>query len=499
MGLPLVDTEQFNNPEVLLDTLIVLREEVIKEAEEAVERWRPVIAPDRRFFNSSVQNLAAYLALRRRDLRVIQDALRPWGLSSLGRIEAQVMENLAAVIRTLAALSDRHEASLPARPSQDDFNQGRRILRGEADAIFGPPPKNRNVRTMVTLPTEAAFNKQLVREMVERGMNVARINCAHDTPDEWMRMIDNVRAAEAATERNVRIAMDLGGPKLRTSDVLQPDKHRVRRGDHVLLIRNEPADIAYYPAQVRCSLPEALEQVGIGHNVWFDDGKIGTKVIDIRPEGVVLEVTRARDEGERLRVEKGINFPDSMLHLDALTEKDLLDLDFVIEHADIINFSFVQTPADVRHLQTEIDRRRADKIPALVLKIETSSAIKYLPELIVTAGSRPPGGGMIARGDLAVEIGYERLAEMQEQIMWVCEAAHTPVIWATQVLEGLAKKGRPSRAEVTDAAMAERAECVMLNKGPYILDAISILDGILGRMAEHQSKKSARLRALRSW
>jgi pyruvate kinase len=88
---------------------------------------------------------------------------------------------------------------------------------------------------------------------------------------------------------------------------------------------------------------------------------------------------------------------------------------------------------------------------------------------------------------------------MQEEMLWICEAAHTPVIWATQVLENLAQKGRPSRAEVTDAAMAERAECVMLNKGPYILDAIRILDTILIRMGEHQNKKTARLRALHSW
>ena len=106
---------------------------------------------------------------------------------------------------------------------------------------------------------------------------------------------------------------------------------------------------------------------------------------------------------------------------------------------------------------------------------------------------------MIARGDLAVECGFERLAEVQEEILWVCEAAHMPVIWATQVLETLAKTGLPSRAEITDAAMGERAECVMLNKGPHILDAMRTLDDILRRMQAHQSKKRPLLRALKSW
>ena len=103
---------------------------------------------------------------------------------------------------------------------------------------------------------------------------------------------------------------------------------------------------------------------------------------------------------------------------------------------------------------------------------------------------------MIARGDLAVEIGYERMAEIQEEILWLCEAAHVPVTWATQVLEGLVKRGRPSRAEISDAAMAERAECVMLNKGPYLFEAMSVLDNVVGRMQHHQRKKTAQFRAL---
>jgi pyruvate kinase len=106
---------------------------------------------------------------------------------------------------------------------------------------------------------------------------------------------------------------------------------------------------------------------------------------------------------------------------------------------------------------------------------------------------------MIARGDLAVECGFERLAEVQEEILWACEAAHLPVIWATQVLETEARTGRPSRAEVTDAAMGVRADCVMLNKGPHIVQAMRSLDDILRRMQQHQAKKRSLLRALKSW
>jgi pyruvate kinase len=132
----------------------------------------------------------------------------------------------------------------------------------------------------------------------------------------------------------------------------------------------------------------------------------------------------------------------------------------------------------------------------VILKIETRKAFDNLPRLILAAMRIRAVGVMIARGDLAVECGYQRLAEIQEEILWVCEAAHVPVIWATQVLENLAKTGMPSRSEITDAAMGERAECVMLNKGPYVVNAVAILDDILKRMQAHQEKKRSMLRKL---
>ena len=135
----------------------------------------------------------------------------------------------------------------------------------------------------------------------------------------------------------------------------------------------------------------------------------------------------------------------------------------------------------------------------VVLKIETRRAFERLPQLLLTAMRRPRAGIMIARGDLAVEVGYQRLAEIQEEILWLCEAAHLPVIWATQVLEQLSKNGVPSRAEISDAALGARAECVMLNKGPHIDEAVLALDDILGRMAEHHYKKNALLPQLHSW
>src|SRR4029077_15741788 len=133
------------------------------------------------------------------------------------------------------------------------------------------------------------------------------------------------------------------------------------------------------------------------------------------------------------------------------------DLEFIAPRADLVALSFVHSAADIDHLYAELDRLQATEI-GVILKIENRQAFEHLPELLMTAAKRRRIAVMVARGDLGVEIGFERLAEVQEEILWLTEAAQGPVIWATQVLESLAKDGLPSRAEITDAAMSTRAE-----------------------------------------
>jgi len=215
-------------------------------------------------------------------------------------------------------------------------------------------------------------------------------------------------------------------------------------------------------------------------------------------QGALLKVVEARTEGDKLKAEKGINLPDSCLSVPALSAKDLADLEFMAHHADMVSLSFAQDVKDVAALQKRLTALGRGDL-GIVLKIETKQGFENLPGMLLQLLAWPRGAVMIARGDLAVECGYERLAEVQEEILWICEAAHVPTIWATQVLETLARTGRPSRSEITDAAMGERAECVMLNKGPHIRAALRTLDDILRRMQEHQRKKSPMLRRLRSW
>jgi pyruvate kinase len=153
-----------------------------------------------------------------------------------------------------------------------------------------------------------------------------------------------------------------------------------------------------------------------------------------------------------------------------------------------VNLSFINSPQDVEEVLEELARLNPNL--AIVLKIETRRGFKNLPEILLTAMKTHPVGVMIARGDLAIECGWKHMARIQHEILMMCEAAHIPDIWATQVLENLARKGLPSRAEITDAATSQQAECVMLNKGDHILEAIRMLDTIIRETEDYQDKKA---------
>ena len=278
----------------------------------------------------------------------------------------------------------------------------------------------------------------------------------------------------------------------------------LKKGDLLILTRDLlPGEPAVYdqggtvlrPARIGCTLPEVFSDVRPGESIWLDDGKIGGVIQSVENDQIFIQISHARESGDKLRADKGINLPDSTLRLLPLTQKDIEDLPFIVANADLVGLSFVRDATDIYKLEAELARLGGGHV-GIVLKIETRRAFEQLPNLLLASMPSPCDGVMIARGDLAVECGYERLAEVQEEILWICEAAHIPVIWATQVLEKLAKEGFPSRAEITDAAMSHRAECVMLNKGPHIMAAVRVLDDILRRMQAHQSKKRSMMRSL---
>ncbi|MEZ5965773.1 MAG: pyruvate kinase [Planctomycetota bacterium] len=606
----------------LRDAALALEDEHAGELE--------ALHPDNR---ASGANLLHYLAIRRHDLRSLQVDLVALGLSSLGRCEAHVLPTLDALLAVLSPkgpAAPSKEASGGAFPGNSmdggspprrasrypmaGVHQGRATLERNTVALLGSPRSDRDVRIMVTADAGLAAAPQRMQEMLLAGMDLLRINCAHDGLATWAAMLGHLTTAHAAGHGAARVLMDLGGPKLRTGAFapgpcvlkLRPTRDRLGRvlvparalltpstepelGDGTLpripvdeawLDRLEVGDLVHLHdargrkrrllcerrigssvvvatdrtcylvpgtvlrcsvgersgpasavgdlpalegelplrvgdrlqltaqvvecrtpdaggmATVTCTLPEVFAYVRAGQPVWFDDGRIGGVIEAVEGQNARIRITSTPPKGARLRADKGINLPDTAFEHNGLTLQDRADLRFVAQHADAVSLSFLDRPQDVVDLQRALTEEGRSDL-AIVLKIETKRGFERLPRILLAAMRSPHVGVMIARGDLAVECGFERLAEVQEEMLWLCEAAHVPAIWATQVLDNLARNGLPTRAEVTDAAMAVRAECVMLNKGPHIVSAIRILDGILRRMAGHQYKKRAMLRPLR--
>ena len=560
-------------------------------------------------FRKSAVNLIHYLAFRSFDIASLQDELRELSLPSLSNIEPHVMVSLSSVKMIIEKLNNKETGTIPK--GYVTIKKSRKLLNRNTRELLGNKSKKRRTRIMVTLPNSAAEDRNFAGKLIKSGMNCARINCAHDDKETWHKMIENVREAAAKSNKSCKVMMDLGGPKLRTgqmipgpevihikpkrdeygkvinaarvwiapADVLPPDDSadaflpveekwfsKIKRGNaisfkdsrdkkcniiiegkqgngrwgscvdsafvksgielklvkekdgiekvrvgkllpiekHILLKGNDRLKLTSEPilgedakydnegnlienARVSCTLPEIFPDLKIGEPIFFDDGKIEGVIEGVDENDLIVKITYAKDVGSKLKADKGINLPKSDIKISGLTEKDKLDMDFVIEHADVVNFSFVNDEKDVEQLYDYFDKK--NKNIGVILKIETEKGFKNLPRILLKAMNKFPIGVMIARGDLAIETGWKNFATIQEEIMRICEAAHIPDVWATQVLENLAKKGVPTRAEITDSALSQRAECVMLNKGIYINKAVKMLDKILRRIQYFQRKK----------
>jgi len=606
------------NQDRIVEHLIPALENLREAALALAQHHREALAPIPRPQQESARNLLHYLSLRQHDIRHLQHELAELGLSRLGRVESHTISSINVVLNALHALAGLpHSEDASTEPK---IKQGRTRLAAHTEAIFGAAAPTFPTRIMVTMPSEAATDPTLVHDLLASGMQVMRINCAHDDIDAWLSMIGHLRRAEKSLGKACRVFADLAGPKLRTgaikplgrlvefkikrdswgreiapafvwltpasqpetprltadailpiedsvlalahaNDTLDVDDTRGSRrhlillersgnswlakchrhafiddsarcklyrqenliaegalgelpevllpitlkiGDTLQLVKSaklgRPAikdedDHLLQPARIPCSLDSVFGAVEFGQSIWFDDGKIGGTIKAIQPEVIEVLINQAAPQGSKLYSERGINLPDTNLPISGLTDIDSQNLQALAECIDIVGLSFVRDEKDVQALHQKLHDLNATHL-GCVLKIETRLGFDNLPHILLAGMQHPPLAVMVARGDLAVEVGYERLSEVQDEILCLCEAAHVPVIWATQVLENMTKRGVPSRAEVSDAALAIRAECVMLNKGAHIIPTIEFLQGVLQRMNGHHDKQQPSMRRL---
>ena len=492
-----------------LETELETIYETLLKHESTADRIAASVHPQ---YRSSAKNLYRYLLLRSMDIRSLQTKLSELGISSLGTGAGYVYENISNALKLVKLLNGKSWEKDNTLETLG-FTGSKNLLMDHANDLFASDHGERDTEIMVTMPDEAATDKKLIKKLRSAGMGTARLNLSHGNEPLWEKILDKIKTVSTQSNHPIHIYMDLPGPKIRISDIYlktATDKTwntvpfvKIGKGDHLLLIKHNSPYISgkqkkILPSRetilVAVTLPQIIDDLKVGQSVFFDDGTIEAKVLGLNEETASLVVKKSHKK--KLRPGKGINLPDTHLNLPSLTPEDVQLLPFISANADLMGYSFVQNAEDVDILYKELEQL-GDTDTGVVFKIENRTAFENLPSILFSAMKRPKIGVMIARGDLAVEIGFERISEVQNQILWLCEAAQIPVIWATQVLDSMAKKGMATRAEISDATISAQAECVMLNKGPFIVEATKTLKNVLERMEAHSQKSKNTLRALK--
>ncbi len=438
--------------------------------------------------NSAV-NLIQYLALRNEDVRLLQDDLHQAGLSSLTSCESHILKQVQSIRQRMGAILK--EKTL----SHFDYHAAQNTLNKNAAALFGFKKVTSLPHIMVTLDNSFENDVNLVIALLKAGMNVARINCAHGDEKNWKQLIHTLRQAVDKSGCACKIYMDIAGPKMRVvlpGNGKKTGKLKIALGDEIILIE-KGEQIDHDKKALSCYEFGVIKSLKEGERVIIDDGKF-EGIVKTQNGRSYLKITRISSKKAYIKKEKGLNLPDTFLDLPVLSEADIKAIPFIAENADLAGCSFLRNTSDLKLIKDTFKKHQ--RIPNLILKIETPEAVINLPSLLLEAMTEEVFGVMIARGDLAVEIGVERLSEIQDEILWICEAANTPVIWATQVLETFSKLGIATRSEVTDVAHAAEAECVMLNKGDFIIETIKLLKKILNKSGGHRNKKRYSMRPL---
>jgi pyruvate kinase len=318
----------------------------------------------------------------------------------------------------------------------------------------------------------ASSSPKVLRQLIDVGVNVFRLNFSHGTHEEHSAVVANIRMLSREMGKHVAVLQDLCGPKMRLGSI-PGDVVDCALGDEFTLVTERSSDSAN---ELTCSYRELTNDLKLHETVLFADGTVAMMVTDLSPGQARLKVTLPG----RLRSRQGLNLPGSELSVNSLTDKDLDDLDWTARHegdVDFVGLSFVRSADDVKRLREELRTRKCSS--KIVVKIEKPQAVRHLEEIIAVTDAV-----MVARGDLGVEMEVHRVPAIQKRIIDLCNQAHRPVITATQMLNSMEHSSRPTRAEASDVfnAVVDGTDAVMLSGesavGEYPVEAVMTMQQI---------------------
>ncbi|HJA66587.1 pyruvate kinase [Lachnoclostridium sp. An169] len=322
-------------------------------------------------------------------------------------------------------------------------------------------------------------DRELMRKLIQNGMDVARFNFSHGDHEEQKYRMDMLKQLREEEHSNTAILLDTKGPEIRTGLLKDGKKVMLEAGKTFVLTTDE---IVGDETKVSISYSGLVDDVDQGKTILIDDGLIGLRVIAAKGKDIVCEVVNGGELGER----KGVNVPDVAVRLPAITEKDKDDIRFGVEQdIDFIAASFVRNAECVLEIKAYLKELNAPYIP-IIAKIENAEGIRNIDEII-----RAADGIMVARGDLGVEIPAEEVPYLQKMMIQKCNNNFKTVITATQMLDSMIRNPRPTRAEVTDVANAvyDGTDAVMLSgetaQGKYPVEALQMMVHIIENTEQH--------------
>ncbi|PGL69152.1 pyruvate kinase [Bacillus sp. AFS055030] len=332
----------------------------------------------------------------------------------------------------------------------------------------------RKTKIVCTIGPASESVEKLV-ELINAGMNVARLNFSHGSHEEHAARIKSIREASEKTGKTVAILLDTKGPEIRTLD-FEGGQAELKTGNEVI-ITTEP--VVGTAEKFAVSYEGLIDDVHVGSKILIDDGLIGLEVIGIEGNDIRTKVLNSGF----VKNKKGVNVPNVRVNLPGITEKDISDIEFGIEqNVDFIAASFVRKASDVLEIRELLGKHRADYIQ-IIPKIENQEGIDNIDEILEVSD-----GLMVARGDMGVEIPPEEVPIVQKQLIKKCNNVGKPVITATQMLDSMQRNPRPTRAEASDVANAilDGTDAIMLSgetaAGSYPIESVSMMNSIALRI-----------------
>jgi pyruvate kinase len=336
---------------------------------------------------------------------------------------------------------------------------------------------DRRVKIVATIGPSTS-SEEALENAIRAGMNVARLNFSHGSQEDHLKVIEALRKISLKLKAPVTILQDLQGPKIRVGK-FEKGFIELKAGERVTITTKQ---VVGRDGLIPSDFPELVKSVQPGVHILLDDGLLDVLVEQVEGDEIKAKVIF----GGKLKDRKGMNLPGTTLHVDCLTEKDLKDLRFGLENnVDYVALSFVRHPRDLRKLREIVDA--TNPATRICSKIEMLEALENLEEIV-----RLSDAVMVARGDLAVEVGQSRLPGIQKNIIQICNKLNKPVITATQMLESMIENPRPTRAEITDVANAvlDGTDAVMLSaesaSGKYPFKAIRTMHDIIIDVEKNQ-------------